>query len=210
MRLLIILIIALELIGCGGVRSGREERRSRNDYERRGDVSDEDMEKEISDTVGGVGKIVKNINNYLTNCKSEIPNIPRTELDVFFGALGLSGLNKMAQARECLEQRLQEVTKKICQSKEDIYTQSQKYRNFDQRYERIQNGVDRIEEFHRRHQDWLLDQAERFHDKADGHGENSLEGAEYRAYADIFESESYVSCRYDEYGSRSRNRNRRF
>ena len=158
MRLLIILIfIAVELIGCGGVGSGREERRRRGDFDRDGDVRAEDGEKEISDTVGGVGKLLKNVNNYLKNCQSDIPNIPRNEMDVVFGALGLSNMNKFAQARECLEQRLQEVTKKICQAKEDVYTQSQKYRNYDQRFERTQTAIDRIEDMHLRHQEWLLD-----------------------------------------------------
>lgn len=197
MRLLIILIfITVELVGCGGVGSGREERRSRGDYDRRGEVPEEDLEGYISDSIGGVSAVLKNIDNYLKNCQSAIPNIPRTELDVVFGAVGLNNVNKFAQARECLEQRLQEVTTQICQSKEDIYTQSQQYRNYDNRAARVQNGVDRIEELHRRHQDWLLDQADRFYDRTDRHGDSSLLGNEYRAYAEIFESEAYYSCPY--------------
>ena len=199
MRLLIILIfvtMAMELVGCGGVGSGRDERRSRGDYDRRGVVPDDEIDEEISDTVDGVSKLLKDIDNYLNNCESEIPNIPRTELDVVLGAVGLGNANKFSQARECLEQRLQEVTKQICQSKEDVYTQSQRYRNYDQRYERIQNGVDRIEQLHLRHQQWLEDQAHRFYDKADRYSDSSLTGAEYRAYADIFQSESYISCPY--------------
>ena len=213
MRLLIILIfiiMAMELVGCGGVGSGRDDRRPRDDYDRRGEVPDDEIDEEISDTVGGVSKILKNIDNYLSNCESEIPNIPRTELDVVLGAVGLNRYNKFGQGRECLEQRLQEITKQICQSKEDIYTQSQRYRNYDQRYERIQNGVDRIEELHLRHQQWLLDQADRFHDKADREADSSVLGNEYRAYADIFESESYISCPYgDRYRRGGSSYNRR-
>ncbi|MDE0151923.1 MAG: hypothetical protein OXK80_05465 [Bdellovibrionales bacterium] len=211
MRLLIILIfITMELVGCGGVGSGREERRFRDDYDRRGNVPDEELDEYISDSIGGVSAVLKNIDNYLKNCQSAIPNIPRTELDVVFGAVGVSKFNKFAQARECLEQRLQEVTVQICQSKEDIYTQSQQYRNFDNRAARVQNGVDRIEELHRRHQDWLLDQADRFHDRADKHADSSLLGNEYRAYADIFESEAFHSCAYGDRfrrGGRSSYRN---
>ena len=210
MRLFIILIIAFELIGCGGIGSGREERRSRRDYDRRGEVPEEDVEEEISDTIGGVDKLLKNIDNYLKNCESEIPNIPRTELDVVLNAVGLGKHNKLAQARECLEQRLQEVTKEICQSKEDIYTQAQKYRNYDQRYERVQSGVDRIEELHLRHQEWLLEQADRYHAKADRYDDSSsMRHDELRAYAEIFESESYISCPYDRYGDRYRGSGRR-
>ncbi len=209
MRLLIVLIfITVELIGCGGVGSGRDERRRRDVFDREGDLPDGDVEEEISDTVGGVSKILKNIDNYLKNCQSEIPNIPRTELDVVFGAVGLGGLNKFGQARECLEQRLQGITKQICQAKEDVYTQAQRYRNYDQRYERVQNGIDRIEELHLRHQEWLLDQADRFHGKADRHADSSIVGNEYRAYAEIFESESYISCRNDRYSDRYRSSGR--
>lgn len=209
MRLLILLIITLELIGCGGVGSGREERRSRRDYDRRGEVPDGEVEEEISDTVRGVSELLKDINNYLKNCESDIPNIPRTEVDVFLTAVGWGNFNKLGQARECLEQRLQEVTKKICQSKEDIYTQAQKYRNYDQRYERIQSGIDRVEEMHENHQEWLLDQADRFYDKADRYdSSSSMRHDELRAYAEIFESESYISCPYDSYGSRRRNSRR--
>lgn len=211
MRLFIILIfIVMELVGCGGVGSGREERRSRGDYDRRGEVPDDEIDEEISDTVGGVSKLLKDIDNYLNNCESEIPNIPRTELDILFGVFGAGNANKAAQARECLEQRLQEVTKQICQSKEDIYTQSQRYRNYDQRYERIQNGVDRIEELHLKHQQWLLDQADRFHERADRFSDSSLAGAEYRAYADIFESESFISCPYGDRYRRGGSYNRRY
>ncbi len=202
MRLLIVLIlISLELIACGGVGSGREERRRRDSYDREGDVRAEDSEEEISDSVKGVGDVLKNIDNYLKNCQSDVPNIPRNELDVMLGAFGLGGINKFGQARECLEQRLQEITKKICQAKEDVYTQAQKYRNYDQRYERTQTAIDRIEDLHLRHQDWLLDQAGHFHARADSRADSSLVGQEWRAYAEIFESESYISCHNDRYGS---------
>ena len=211
MRFLLILFIfiAVELTACGGVGSGRDERRVRDSYERDGDISDEDSEEEISDTVNGVVGALRNVNNFLKNCQSDIPNVPRNEMDVVLGAFGLGGINKFAQARECLEQRLQEITKRICQAKEDIYTQSQKYRNYDQRYERTQTAIDRIEDLHLRHQEWLLDQADRFHARADAKSSNSLLGQEWRAYAEIFESESYISCqnnRYDRYSGRSRDR----
>jgi len=134
------------------------------------------------------------------NCESEICGSTRTEIDVALGRFGLEKFNEPARARECWEQRLQEVTKQICQSKEDLYTQSQRYRNYDQRYERIQSGVNRIEELHLRHQQWLLDQADQFYERADGHGDSSLAGREYRAYGDIFETESHHRCFYgDQY-----------
>lgn len=200
MRLLIIFIIVIELMGCGGVGSGRDERRYRRDYDREGELPQGDVEQEISDTGKGVGDLWKNVNKYLENCESDIPNIPRTELDIWFEVTGLSKYNKLSQGRECLEQKLQEVTNRICQTKEDVYTQAQKYRNYDQRRERIQNGIDRIEEIHFRHQEWLQDQADRFYQRADAYAESSLRGEEYQAYANIFESESYVSCPYDRYG----------
>ena len=210
MRLLIILVfISVELIACGGVGSGREERRRRDSYDREGDIHEGTREVEISDSVKGVSDVLKNIDNYLKNCESDVPNIPRNEMDVLFGAFGLSNLNKFGQARECLEQRLQEVTKRICQAKEDVYTQAQKYRNYDQRYERTQTAIDRVEDLHLRHQEWLLDQADRFHARADRHADSSVLGQEWRAYAEIFESESYISCQNDRYGSsRSRDRGR--
>ena len=98
---------------------------------------------------------VENLYSYLQNCESEASNIPRTAFDLVMNAVGLGKHNKLAQARECLEQRLQEVTKEICQEKEDvytqyvlqnyllfwsqedIYTQDQRYKKYDQRDKRF-------------------------------------------------------------------------
>ena len=148
-----------------------------------------------SERINSLGKIpVGNLHSYLQNCESENSNIPNTEFDLVLGVLGLGDHNKFAQSRECLEQKLQEAAKEICQAKESIYAQAHKYKNDDQR----DSDIAHIEELHLRHQEWLLDQADRYHAKAERYDDsNSMLQGELKAYAEIFESESYVSsCPY--------------
>lgn len=145
------------------------------------------------------------VENHLKNCES---NIPRTELDIVLSAVGLDNV----QARGCLEQKLQTVKKKICQSKGDLYTKEAIYkaqnriRNGDQRYRkyrirreisRVQKGIDRVEEMYEDYQDWLLDQADHFYaeaDRYDYYSSSAMWHDELKAYAEIFEYESESDC----------------
>ena len=62
-------------------------------------------------------------------------------------------------------------------------------------------GIDRVEELHLRYQEWLLDQADRYHAKADRYDDsNSMLRGELKAYAEIFELEARIHCPYDRYG----------
>ena len=157
-----------------------------------GETSEGDAVEEVLGTIESVRATVKDIGSYLNHCRSEVLNVQSTNVYAVLEAVGNPSY------KGCVEQRLQEVTRRICQSKEDVYAQSQRYETYDQTYERIQNGMDQIEDLHLRHQQWLEGRAYILHDKADEHagrdGFGFLIRDEYRAYADIFESESYISC----------------
>ena len=145
----------------------------------------------VSNSVEEAGGVLKDVDNYLKNCGSDVSDIPRNETDLLLEVFGLSHKNKLGQARGCLKQRLQKVTKKICQAKEDIYTQAQKYEDDDDQ------RVNHVEDLHLRYQHWLADQADVFQIRA-FRADSSLVEREMRAYADIFKSEFHTDCHNSE------------
>ena len=192
----IIFVFSSISLGCNGIEAGRDDRRSYRDRNREGRLPREgDRDETISDADGVVDKVknaIKKAKNYLKEC-SETDRIvaPGNNFDIVTGLVGLQN-NPITQLRSCLANQLESATNKICQQKEDIYALARENRNYDSRVERIQIGIDRVEELHDRHRDWLQDQADRYYSKSDR--KNGFQADEWEAYAIIFEQESYINC----------------
>ena len=138
--------------------------------------------------------------DYFRECTKEAKVVdykePKGLFDIIAGVIGLGNNSVVAQLEYCLANKLQSLTNKICQQKEYVYALARENRDYDSRMERLQIGIDRVEEFHDRHRDWLWNQAKRYYSrsKSDGNAWDQIQANDWEAFAFIFEQESYISC----------------
>ncbi|MDE0151926.1 MAG: hypothetical protein OXK80_05480 [Bdellovibrionales bacterium] len=137
--------------------------------------------------IGSVNEFVNHVDSDMHNC---MPGSLQTTLlnD------NLSLKDVLTRTRECLLQRLLDVTQQICQFKKNIRVASENCVNVEPAiYERTQKRLAIIENLHVYYRELLLDRTDFWRSKAD-ESDNPFRQNEYGVYSEIFESASHINC----------------
>ena len=203
------------MVSCGSSRSLRgmviDIVNYRDVRDRSGDTShlEGDVEDITDDPENFLDRIQQSIEKVWDNaqeCESSTPNIPLSELDLSFTLIGRK--SPIAIGRECIIQRLEEASSRLCDGQRSIYDAYQAYnRGYDERSDRIVRAYENTLRMEDNFRVQLLDFADTYYDRADRTSDEVIQG-EYEAIAIIFENEGSFECadRIDNY-ERIRQRN---
>lgn len=171
-----------------------------------GDV--EDITDDPENFVARIQQSIKKVWDSAQECKSSTPDIPLSPLDLGFTLIGRK--NPFSVGRECIIQRLEEASTRLCDGQRSIYDAYQAYnRGYDERSDRIVRAYENTLRMEDNFREQLLDFADTYYDRADRTSDEVIQG-EYEAIAIIFENEGSFECadRIDNY-ERIRQRNSR-